>query len=138
MTKFSFLSGKPQEAVEAAARSLVSVMHGAESSTIALPMIYPSGAVATVEAKRVASDVFQITDCGLAYDEIEMIGGEHLFARNASAVAEKFEISAGRRTLYVSADVEQLADQFSIRCDDILVRHIGQRQRGEVSANSHR
>ena len=38
----------------------------------------------------------------------------------------------------VDADVEQLADQFSIRCDDILVRHIGQRQRGEVSVNSHR
>ena len=46
-------------------------------------------------------------------------------------------IDTGVLRLVQTPSRDQLADQFSIRCDDILVRHIGQRDRGEISANSH-
>lgn len=138
MTTLSFLTGNPQDAVEAAARSLVSVVHGDRRSTVSLPIVYPSGTVAAVEVTRVGSDQFEITDCGLAYVETEMIGGEHLFARNAAAVAERFEVSAGKRTIYFAANLEQLAGAMAdVAAASVQVAHrvcerIAQRSESEI------
>lgn len=109
MTALSFLTRSREEVVDAAARSLVLVTHGADRSSVALPLVYPSGAVVSVQVSQVASGVFELTDCGLAYIEAEMVGGEHLFARNAAAVAEKLSVSAGKRVIYFTSDMEQLA-----------------------------
>lgn len=108
MTALSFLARSREEVVEAAARSLVLITHSADRSTVALPLVYPSGAVVSVQITQVGVGLFELTDCGLAYTEAEMIGGEHLFARNASAIAEKLSVSAGKRVIYFTADSEQL------------------------------
>lgn len=138
MTTFSFLKGSTHDAVESAARSLVRVVHGNSRSAVSLPMVYPSGAVATVEVAKISDNLFEITDCGLAYAEAEMIGGEHLFARNASAVAERFEISAGKRSIYFTADFEQLAGAMAdVAAASVQVAHrvcerIAQRSEAEI------
>ena len=138
MTTFSFLNVSPQDAVDAAARSLVSVIHGRNRSTVSLPMVYPSGTVAAVEVTKISSDLFEITDCGLAYAETEMIGGEHLFVRNATAVADRFDVSASKRSIYFTAAAQQLAGAMAdVAAASVQVAHrvcerIAQRSESEI------
>ncbi|MCW1428647.1 hypothetical protein [Novosphingobium sp. JCM 18896] len=144
MATFSFLAGNPQEAVEAAARSLVSVVHAGGRSTVSLPMVYPSGTVAAVEITQVGADIFELSDCGLAHAETEMIGGEHLFARNAAAVAQRFEVSAGKRTIYFTANLAQLAGAMAdVAAASVQVAHrvcerISQRSESEIEERLYR
>ncbi|HXU24297.1 MAG TPA: hypothetical protein VN697_09730, partial [Tepidiformaceae bacterium] len=74
-------------AVERAAARLVTTRHRPNESFVNVPFFYPSGAAATV---RVANLIhgFRVSDCGLAYREAEMVGGEASFARRAKRVAD--------------------------------------------------
>jgi len=101
-------------------------------------MVYPSGTIAAVEVAQISSELFEITDCGLAYAETEMIGGEHLFARNAAAVAERFEVSGGKRTIYFTAALDQLAGAMAdVAAASVQVAHrvcerVAQRSESEI------
>ena len=119
--------------VEAAARSLLSVSHESDTSLITLPLFYPSGAAVVVEVVG-GRDSFFVNDGGRAYREVEMFGGEHLFGRNSSQIAESFSIDASKRSFSAFASIEQLAAtiadvgdasvQLASRiCERIAVRH---------------
>ncbi|MCB8875751.1 hypothetical protein [Acidisoma silvae] len=108
MTATNLFNATQADAVEAAARSLVQVTREGTRQLVTLPLFYPSGAAATVEVKYVGPQ-FHINDCGLAYHEAEMLGGEYLFQRNAPKVAQKHGVQAGRQTLHWMAQSDQLA-----------------------------
>jgi hypothetical protein len=128
------------DAVEAAARSLLLVRHDGETSRVALPMFYPSGAAATVEVTQNGGR-FLVSDAGLAYREAELIGAENLFNRNAAPVAEQFGIEAGKRGFTALASVEHLAGAMAdVAAASVQVAHrICERvaQRSETAIAAH-
>lgn len=127
-------------AVEAAARSLLLVRHDGETSRVALPIFYPSGAAATVEVLQTGMR-FSISDAGLAYREAELIGAENLFNRNASSVAEQFGLDVGKRGFTTAASVDQLAGAMAdVASASVQVAHrICERvaQRSEAAITAH-
>lgn len=95
------------DVIETAARSLVHIADSHQGKTITLPIFYPSGTAVSIEVVN-AGDHFVVTDDGLAYRELELVGAERLFKRNAEVVATQFGVTAGRRSLYHVASIEQL------------------------------
>jgi hypothetical protein len=139
MTVTISLGTTPEYVVEQAARSLLRIDHAGSKSLITLPMFYPSGAAVAVEVMRVGSH-YQVTDCGFAYREAEMVGGEHLFGRNAGAVAERYGVSVSRRGFVGTANVEQLAGMMadvggaSVQLAHRLCERVAQRSEAEIAA----
>jgi len=129
----------PDSVVEAAARSLVRISHDGNGHTqVTLPLFYPSGAVVAVEVIA-GADGFLVTDAGLAFREAEMFGADHLFGRNATAIAESFGIEAGRKEFRAMAGLDQLAGTMadvgaaSCQLAHRLYERVVQRTEAEIS-----
>ncbi|WP_380791000.1 hypothetical protein [Sphingobium xenophagum] len=99
----------PRERIIAAAlRSLVTRAHTADEDVITLPIFHPSGAAASVIVSG-GPQRFRVSDGGQAYREVEMVGGEHLFGRNASKCAEAFGVALVGKLIMGDATAETLA-----------------------------
>lgn len=96
------------EAIEAAIRSLVTRHSAAGEDVICLPIFHPSGATAAVSVTG-GPNLFQVSDGGQAYREVEMIGAEHLFRRNASKCAEDFGVAVTGKVITGTANAGNLA-----------------------------
>lgn len=107
MTTTNRFSPAFSEVVESAARQLVSVRQLGDSSYVNLPLFYPSGGAVTIVIGR-AEGGFRVSDGGFAYRELEMIGAEHMFGRNAESFATAIEAKHDKRQLYMIANVDQL------------------------------
>ncbi len=88
--------------------ALVRVQDGDQVTRVTLPVFYPSGSVVTVEVASWAQG-FRVSDSGLAHREVDLIGADHLFKKNANAVAEHFGLECATRSVWTDATVETLA-----------------------------
>jgi len=105
----SFITNDGRDAaVRAAVRALVTRERGANEDTISLPVFHPSGASATVIVTG-GPKTFKVSDGGQAYREVEMIGAESLFSRNASKSAEAFGIAVVGKLIVGEANPTSLA-----------------------------
>ncbi|HEX7823026.1 MAG TPA: hypothetical protein VF463_20695 [Sphingobium sp.] len=105
----TFIKNDPREKIIAAAlRSLVTRVQGSNEDVITLPIFHPSGAAASVTISRGPSR-FKVSDGGQAYREVEMVGAEHLFSRNAAKCAEAFGVSLAGKLIVGEASGETLA-----------------------------
>lgn len=95
-------------AVERAVRSLVSIGQWGSSAFVSLPIFYPSGTAVTVKVEKVAGG-FRVSDGGFAYREIEQMGAEHYFGKNATKFAEEIGAVADKRSLIATAAEDHLA-----------------------------
>jgi len=75
---------------------------------ITLPIFYPSGSAACLGIER-SHGGFTVTDNGLAYREIEQIGGEKFFAKNAKALTEGLLVWHNTREILSDAPLEALS-----------------------------
>lgn len=107
MTTLDRLSHDLSDAVDAAARQLVTVTHWIDDSHISLPMFYPSGSAVRIVVSRAAGG-FMVSDGGFAYRELELIGAEHLFGRNVESFTAPIEARSDKRRIYMFADMDQL------------------------------
>lgn len=86
--------------VEEAASKLVSTRHRPDSSYIQTPLLYPSGANVVVRVDG-GPERFTISDFGAGYNEAELMGGSHMFARHARAIAEAAGIGFDHHAFFV-------------------------------------
>lgn len=127
-------------AVEAAMAELVRVTGWRDTIYVNLPLIFASGTAATVRISAAARG-FRVDDGGFAYREIEAIGCERSFPKEAKKVADENGVSVNRRLVYVECGIEQLERAI---CDvgmasrDIVervFRRIADREEAEIEDN---
>ncbi|WPZ32536.1 hypothetical protein T8K17_14935 [Thalassobaculum sp. OXR-137] len=86
--------------VEDAASKLVSTQHRPDSSYIQTPLLYPSGANVVVRVDG-GPERFTISDFGTGYNEAELMGGTHMFARHARLIAEAAGVGFDHHAFFV-------------------------------------
>lgn len=86
---------------------LVSVRSWGDASFLSLPMAYPSGSFVTVRLTHVSGGV-RVSDSGFAYRELESFGVGRSFSRTARSVSERFDLSVGKRSIYVDVPNEHV------------------------------
>lgn len=97
----------PNEAVENAARELVSVRHWGDRSFVSLPLTAPDGGPATVRVTPIHGG-FRVDDAEFAYQDLERIGLERSFAKTAGTAAVAFQVTVNKRMICVDVTAEQL------------------------------
>lgn len=114
MTTLGFQTSgfRDHDAVDAAVRALVMRERGRGEDRISLPIFHPSGAAATVTVTG-GPNRYRISDGGQAYREVELIGAEHLFNRNADKCAEAHGVSRTGKMIVGDADASNLAGYIS-------------------------
>ncbi len=89
------------KAVENAVTDLVRVSGWGDYAYVNLPVFMPSGAPATVRI-RVTATGFEIDDGGYAYRELEAVGAERSFPKEAEKAAKEEELETDRRRIFVN------------------------------------
>ena len=105
-------NGFRDDAIEVAVRSLVTRERDRGEDRISLPIFHPSGACATVTVTG-GPDRFRVSDGGQAYREVELIGAEHLFNRNADKCAEMHGVARSGKMIVGDAHGGNLAGYIS-------------------------
>src|SRR3990167_9986088 len=95
------------KAVEDAVAVLVRVSGWGQFAYVNLPIFMPSGAPATVRV-RMAKDGFEIDDGGYAYRELEAVGAERSFPREAANAAKLEELNTDTRRIWVTVPQSEL------------------------------
>jgi len=90
---------------DAIAPRLVSVRSWGDASFLSLPMVYPSGSFVTVRLSYVSGAV-RVSDSGFAYRELESFGVGGSFSRTARTISKRFDLSVGKRSIYVDVPNE--------------------------------
>jgi hypothetical protein len=73
------------------ARALIFVSDEGASARISTPLLYPGGAMVSVELSRLRGE-FLVNDGGNAHREASLLGGERTFLRIAKETAERFGV----------------------------------------------
>lgn len=81
------------------AKALVRVHSTNDAVRLSLPLIYPGGAMVSVEISRLRGD-FLVSDGGAARREAAMLGGEKSFIRIATDIAQKFSVRFDRNMIF--------------------------------------
>jgi hypothetical protein len=87
------------------ARALVRVSAREQTARLALPLLYPGGAMVGVELSRLRSG-FLVSDAGAARREAGLLGGERAFHRIAQEVAKRFGIRFDHNMMF-DLDVDE-------------------------------
>ncbi len=95
------------EIASAIAPRLVTVRSWGDASFLSLPMVYPSGAFVTVRLTHVSGGV-RVSDSGFAYRELESFGVGRSFSRTARSVSQRFDLSVGKRSIFVDVPNEDV------------------------------
>src|SRR5579883_550486 len=85
---------------EDVARQLVTVEHRPIGSFIKTPLLYPSGSTVVVRVYESASRYF-VTDDGLGYQEAELLGASHIYARHARVIADNAGVRFDSQAFFV-------------------------------------
>lgn len=109
MTNVAQITRDAEKAVAAAVGQLVRVRNWGDSADVTLPLFYPSGAAVCLTVQSAHGGRYSITDNGLAYREIEQIGGETFFSKNASNLTEGAAVWHDSRDLLSEATADTLA-----------------------------
>ncbi len=88
---------------------LVRVRNWGDSADVTLPLFYPSGAAVCLAIQATHNGRYSISDNGLAYREIEQIGGETFFSKNASIITEGAAVWHDTREVLSEATADTLA-----------------------------
>ncbi len=88
------------KAVKDAVADLMRVSAWGDFAYVNLPVFMPSGAPATVRV-RATPDGFEIDDGGYAYRELESVGAERSFPKEAAKAAGEEELETDRRRIFV-------------------------------------
>lgn len=109
MTNVAQIVPDIRQAVADAIGQLVRVQHWDDSINVTLPIFYPSGAAVTLTIEK-ARFGFSVSDGGLAYREVEQIGGETYFSKNVSSVTGSGEgVWSNTREILAEATVDALS-----------------------------
>lgn len=128
------------DVIESAARSLVRVTASREGKLITLPIFYASGTAVSVEVIK-TGDKFIVSDDGQAFRELELVGADRYFRRNADTIAAELGVSAARRSFYYVTSAEQLAGSMadigsaSAQLVNRVFDRIAQRNEKEIASN---
>lgn len=88
-----------QRAVSSVAAELVEVLHRSQVSYIRTPLLYPSGTIVVVRIDPGISD-FIVSDRGMGFDEADMMGGSHMYDRQARPIAEEAGVGFDHRSFF--------------------------------------
>lgn len=99
-------------ATERALRELVYARQSRDDVFVTFPLFYPSGASVTL-AISVNKELFKVTDLGLAYHEIDLVGGDKLFSRHAKHVSEKTGVLIAGDLVYSICSIDELSSTIS-------------------------
>src|SRR5690606_3930079 len=107
---------------------LVSWRDWGDASFISLPLVYPSGSLVTVRLTYAEGRAIRISDSGFAFREAESFGAARSFPKTARAIAEIFDVTIGRRSIYVDVsdpnDVERAVFDVSAASRSVAERII--------------
>lgn len=103
-----------QEAVDGVARALATVRHADEASYISLPVMYPSGSLATVRIDLHRDGRYLVSDMGMGFEEADLMGAGRLFAHSAPAVAVRAGVHFDRHTFSLGVRREQLVGAVTV------------------------
>lgn len=108
MTNVAQITSDTERAVADAIGQLVRVSNWRDRVDVTLPLFYPSGSAVClgVEATRFG---FSITDNGLAYRELQQLGVETFFGKNAPSVTEEAAVWHNTREVMSEATIDALA-----------------------------
>jgi hypothetical protein len=97
-----------EQAVATAIGQLVRTSVWGEAVNVTLPLFYPSGSAVCVGVTATRFG-YSITDNGLAYREIDLIGGATYFSKNVPSVTDGLAVWNDTRALLSEAKPEALA-----------------------------
>jgi hypothetical protein len=95
-------------AVQSAVAQLVRVQTWGGAAFVNLPMFYPNGNPITVKVEQWVGG-YRVSDGGLTYRELEQIGAESYFARNAGVYAGEMQGVVWNRSLCIDAAPNELS-----------------------------
>ncbi len=127
----------------AVAPALVTWREGKDASFINLPILYPSGSFVTVRLTYVDSASIRVSDSGFAYREAESFGATRSFPRTARSVGESFDVSVGKRVIFVDVpptDVERAIFDVSAASREVaerIVSNVAFQDEAEISDVVH-
>ena len=108
MASIPSLDPRVADAVQAAMTQLMSARSGGESTFIRMPLFYPNGTPVTVKVEP-SKFGFRVSDGALTYRELEQIGAEHFFGRNAGTYAGEIDGFVYNRAICIDAEQGELA-----------------------------
>jgi hypothetical protein len=108
VTNSAPLTTDVEQAVATAIRQLVRTSAWGDAVNVTLPLFYPSGSAVCIGVTATRFG-YSVTDNGLAYREIDLIGGSTYFSKNVSGVTEGIAVWSDTRALLSEAKPEALA-----------------------------
>lgn len=102
------LDPRSEDAVRAAVSQLMRTHSWGDATYVNMPLFYPNGTQVTVKVEP-SKDRLRVSDGGLTYRELEQIGAEHYFARNAPTYAKEIEGFVFNRSICLDVERDELA-----------------------------
>jgi hypothetical protein len=102
------LDTRVSDAVETAIARLVHVCSWGDVSYVAMPLFYPNGTPVTIKVEPCIAG-FRVSDGGMTYRELEQIGAEHYFGRNAGNYAKEIDGFVHGRSVCLDIEESELA-----------------------------
>ena len=100
----------PAAVIDAAVRDLVAARRVGDAVFVNLPLIFPSGAAATVKIEFISGG-YRVSDSGFAYRELESIGAERSFGK--MAMSEQDQVKRNKRVIYIDVPEDDLSRAIS-------------------------
>ncbi|WP_293921696.1 hypothetical protein, partial [Sphingobium sp. UBA5915] len=108
MTNVAQISTDIDAAVAEAIGQLVGVRKWGDVVNVNLPLFYPSGSAVCLSIKSTRFG-YSVTDSGLAYRELEQLGADTFFSKNAAILTEDAAVWHNTRELLSEADPSALS-----------------------------
>ena len=108
MASNPLLDSRVSDAVQSAISRLMQARSWGDVTFVAMPLFYPNGTPVTVKIEPSRAG-FRVSDGGLTYRELEQIGAERYFGRNASTYAKEIDGFVYNRAICLDVDGDELA-----------------------------
>lgn len=107
MEKIAPTNTNLDEAVSAAVAEILHIRAWGAARHISLPFFYPSGANVVVKVEKSFAG-FAVTDNGLAYRELDNVGGAKFFSGNIRKTIEPIGAENDGRSIMIEVDADEL------------------------------
>lgn len=128
-----------REVVDSVARVLADARHDRDGSFISTPVLYPGGSIVVVRIDEHVDGRYLVTDMGLGFQESDLMGASHTFARVAPEVSARFGVRFDQHAFFLDVRREQLAGAVSViaACSQEAVQHtafkLAERKRADAA-----
>ncbi len=102
------LDPRVSDAVQSAMAELISCQSWGDSTFVSMPLYYPNGTPVTVKVEPSLRG-FRVSDGGMIFRELEQIGAERYFGRNASTFAKEIDGIVLNRSIGLEITLDELA-----------------------------